>query len=360
MEKKWKVRVYKEGDEEGIVKLTKLAFGWGDLKKWNWRYKENPAGMGKILVADDGGEIVGHGALVPVKMKVGTEIVTAYVSADSVTHPGYRRQGIFEALDTEKRVEAAKDVNYISYRFPNKLAYPGAIKAGWFEVCRLKTFVKPLNLENALKTYFSNKFLQKFFAGIGKVIVFLLYRTKRPPKVAGLTVKRISAFDNRTNELWSRVSNDHDITVVRDKDYLNWKYVEMPDADFVIYGAEKDGQICGYIVLKCTKEPQGFSMGHISELISPLGEVEVIHNLISKAIEYFREEKVDLIYYEMKAEKTYYTVLKKCGFISSRLLNKRHFCAYGSHPGISKTYLEDPKYWFVQKGDSTFGDTTVN
>jgi GNAT superfamily N-acetyltransferase len=360
MERNWKVRAYKEGDEEGIVKLTKLAFGWGDPKKWNWRYKENPAGMGKILVADDGVEIVGHGALVPVKMKIGTEIVVAYVSADSVTHPGYRRQGIFEALDSEKRAEAERDGNYIAYRFPNKFAYPGAIKVGWFEVCRLKTFVKPLNLENALKNYFSNRFLQKFFAGIGNFIVHILYRTKKPPKVGGLIVRRISSFDNRINNLWRKVSNDHDIMVERSKDYLNWKYSEMPDNDFVIYGAEKEEQICGYIILKCTKQPQGFFMGHICELIAPLDEVEVIHCLISKAIEYFREEKTDLISYEMKAEKTYYAILRNCGFVSSHLLDKRHFCVYSSHSSISRTYLEDPEHWFIQKGDSTFGDSTVS
>jgi GNAT superfamily N-acetyltransferase len=359
MERKWKPRTYKEGDEEGIVKLTKLAFGWDDPQKWNWRYKENPAGMGKIMVADDGGEIVGHGALIPVMMKIGKEIVTAYVSGDSVTHPGYRRQGIFEVLDSKKRAEAERDGNYVAYRFPNKLAYPGAIKLGWSDVCRLKTFVKPLNLENALKSYFKNQFLQRFFAVIGNLIIHLLYRTKKPPIMAGLRVNRISSFDNRINELWRKVSNDHDIMVVRNKEYLNWKYFRMPDSDFVIYGAEKEEQIDGYIILKCTRQPQGFSMGHICELIAPLGEAKVIHCLISKAIEYFKEEKIDLIFYEMKAEKTYYKILRNCGFISSRRLDKRHFCVYNSHPAISRTYLEDPEHWFIQKGDSTFGDSVV-
>jgi GNAT superfamily N-acetyltransferase len=355
MERKWKVRSYKEGDEEGIVELTKLAFGWDDRKYWNWRYKENPAGIGKIVLADDGGKTVGHGALIPIKMKVGTEIVTAYISADSVTHPGYRRQGIFETLDREKRVEAAKDGNYIAYRFPNKVSYQGAMKSGWSEVCRLKTFIKPLKLENPLKIYFSNRFLRKFFAAIGNFIIFVLYRTKKPPKVSGLTIGRISSFDDRINDLWRKVSNDHDIMVVRSKEYLNWKYIEMPDNNFVIYGAEKEGQISGYIILTYIKQPQGFIMGHISELIAPLGEKEVIHCLISKAIEYFRDENVDCILYEMIAGKTYHAALRNCGFISSHLIDKNYFCVYSGHPSISITYLEDPKHWFVQRGDSTVG-----
>jgi hypothetical protein len=197
--------------------------------------------------------------------------------------------------------------------------------------------------------------LRKFTAGIGKVIIYLLYRTKKPPRVSGLTIRRISSFDDRINDLWRKVSNDHDIMVVRSKEYLNWKFVENPGYKSMIYVAEKEEQICGYIILKCTQPSKGFLVGRICDLFAPLSEAGVIHCLISKAIEYFRDEKVDLIYYEMIAEKTYQKVLRDCGFISSRRLDRNHFCIYGGHPGISSTYLEDPKHWFVQRGDSTSG-----
>jgi GNAT superfamily N-acetyltransferase len=353
VEPKWTIRAYQEGDEEGILQLIQLAFGWSDKKYWDWRYRSNPADTGRIWVADDAGKIVGHGALIPIKMKIGAETVTAFISADTVTHPDYRHQGIFEALDREKCAEVAKEGNFIAYRFPNRFSYQGAMKFGWFEVSRLKRFIKPLNLENILKRYIGNKALRKSCAAGGNLIISLLYRTKKSPEVAGLFIVRISSFDDRVNELWDKVSNDHDIMVVRSKEYLNWKYVEMPGNDFVIFGAEKDGQVCGYMVLKCTRQPRGLLTGDIIDLVAPLNQTDIIHCLISRAIEYFRHEKVDVIIYEMIAGKTYHAILRKCGFISSSLISKNPFCVYSSHPGIPRAYLEDAGHWFIQSGNST-------
>jgi hypothetical protein len=41
---------------------------------------------------------------------------------------------------------------------------------------------------------------------------------------------------------------------VRDKEYLNWRYVDVPDVDYTIYLAEEGEEICGYIVLRCVNE----------------------------------------------------------------------------------------------------------
>ena len=361
MQQAWFVRGYKNGDEDGILQLIQLAFKWGDKKYWNWRYRDNPAGIGRIWLADDFGKIVGHYAMIPVKMKIGDETVTSSLSADIVTHPDYRRQGIFETLARKAYAEAGKEGEHILCAFPNEFSYPGFIKKiGWFEVCRLNTFVKPLNLENALKRYLNNRLLRKFCASIGNSIINSFYRTKKSPEVDGLTITRVSSFDDRIDDFWNRVSNDYDIIVERKKEYLNWKYVEVPlftdfsNTNFVIYVAEKEGQICGYVILKCKKQRDLLS-GCIYDLIAPLDQEEVISCLISKAIEYFKGEKVDLILCGMIADKTYYTIFKKNGFIPSRIIIKKHFCVYSSHPEISRVHLKNPKHYFIQIGDSEGG-----
>lgn len=361
MQQAWSVRDYKNGDEDRILQLIQPAFKWGDKKYWNWRYRDNPAGIGRIWLADDAGKIVGHYAMIPIKMKIGDETVTASLSADIVTHPDYRHQGIFETLARKAYTEAGKEGVHIACVFPNKFSYPGFIKKlGWFEVCRLKAFVKPLNLENALKRYFNNRFLRKFCASIGNSIINSCYRTKKSPDVDGLTITRVSSFDDRIDDFWGRVSNDYDIIVVRSKEYLNWKYVEVPlltelsNTNFVIYVAEKDGQICGYVILKCTKQ-RDLLLGYIYDLIAPLGQEEVISCLISKAIEYFKGKKVNLIHCGMMADKIYYTIFKKNGFIPSHIIINKPFCVYSSHPAISRTHLKNPKHWFIQIGDSEGG-----
>ena len=122
MQQAWFVRGYKNGDEDGILQFIQLAFKWDDKKYWNWRYRDNPAGIGRIWLADDAGKIVGHYAMIPIKMKIGDETVTASLTVDIVTHPNYRRQGIFETLARKAYTEAGKEGGHILCAFPNEVA----------------------------------------------------------------------------------------------------------------------------------------------------------------------------------------------------------------------------------------------
>jgi hypothetical protein len=286
-------------------------------------------------------------------MKIGEEIIKGSQNIDLVTHPDYRHQGMFFTLEKKALNEAGKGGINITYGFPNEPAYPGHLKSGWFDICSLQVMIKPLNLENALKRRIKNKFMIKICVIIGKLIFNLFYRAKKPPEVDGLTISKITSFDNHINDFWDKFSNDHEIFIVRDKEYLNWRYVDVPDVDYTIYLAEKDGEVCGYVVLRCVKE-EGLASGYIFDIIAPLNRAEVIHCLLSNAIEYFKNENADLIFCKMVANKTFRKIFRNNGFISSRFIKGGQFCAYTSHPKISETYLKDPKNWFFQLGDSDF------
>ena len=118
MGQKWSMRAYREGDEDGILELWKATYpekeydreGW--LRWWHWMYKENPAGPGRIWLAEYDGKIVGQYPIIPVLMKIGARIVTAFQSINLMTHPDHRRQGIYESL-SGKRLLRLKKMAYI-------------------------------------------------------------------------------------------------------------------------------------------------------------------------------------------------------------------------------------------------------
>ena len=152
--------------------------------------------------------------------------------------------------------------------------------------------------------------------------------------------------------MWAKVSNDYKIIVVRDKEYLNWRYVDVPDVDYAIYLAEKEGQILGYTVLKCENQ-QGLIFGRIFELIAPISQEQVAQSLILRAVEFFNEEKADLVIYRMIGNKALRRILRKSGFIYSGIVSRRaHFIAHPNTPKVSETFLRDPEHWFVQTGDA--------
>ena len=359
MEKRWSIRAYEKGDETGIFELMKAVYPekrydrekW--MRWWKWMYMGNPTGGSRIWVADHDGKTVGSRSTILLKMKIAGETVMASQNTDLMTHPDYRRQGIFSALE-KKSFNQLKDEGIpLTYSFPSNMSYPGYMKSRkFFDTRALRTMIKPPNLENVLKRRIKNKFLLKICTIIGYLFINMFYKTKKPPEVNGLTITKISSFDDRINAFWKKTSNDHEIIVVRDKEYLNWRYVDVPDVDYTIYLAEEDGEICGYIVLGCAEQDQ--LAGHIIDVIAPLDRPEVIHCLLSKAIEYFKNENADFIFCKMIANERYYKIFRKNGFISSRFIIKSSFIVRINSPEISEVYLKDKKNWFIHIGDSDF------
>ena len=359
MKRKWTIRSYEKGDENGIFELMKEVPEYPKLEKgkwmrwWNWKYMDNPAGVSGIWVADHDGKIVGSRSTILVKMKIAGEPVMGSQNTDLLTHPNYRRQGIFSALEKKSFDQLKDDGICITYSLPGPMSYPGYMKSGsFFDTHALQTMIRPFNLENALKRRIKNEFLLKICAVTGNIFINIFYRAEKPPEVDGLTITKISSFDDRINDFWKEISNDHEIIVVRDKEHLNWRYVDVPNVDYTIYLAEEGGEICGYIVLRCAKQDQ--LSGHIIDIIAPLDRPEVFHSLLSKAIEYFKEEGVDVIFCKMIADKIFYKIFRENGFVSSRFIIKSKFIVRINSPKISETYLKDKKNWFIQVGDSDF------
>ncbi len=355
MKRKWKIRYYKKGDERKIFELWNSVYpdrtcsldSW--IKWWNWLYKENPAGDAIICIAEDDDNVVGQYAIVPVLIKIDSETITCAQSLDTMTHPDYRRQGMFEILAKENYSQASKKGIHIIHGFPNEFSYPGFIKKlDWFNVSDMQLLFRPLNWKSTFKLKIDNKFLLKLGAVIGNLAQHSIFRTKKAPALKDLKITKISSFDDRIDDFWNEISNQYKIIIVRRKDYLNWRY-SAPDANYSILIAEKAHKIFGYIVLGHRMQ-RGVKEGHVFDLIAQ--SEEIMHCLISRSVGDCHKEKVDLIRYSLIADRTYQRAVKRCGFISQPFIKGLHFCVYSSTQLISKEFLGNPNNWFIQYGDS--------
>jgi len=364
MKREWFVRAYKEGDENKIFELMKVVYHEKNLIRekwlrwWKWMFTENPVGIARIWLAEHNGKIVGHDPMILADIKVGTEIVKVYQNIELMTHPDYRHQGMFLTLEKKALEEAEKEGINIIIGFPNNAAYPGHIKNGWFDISSLQIGSKPLRLERIIKATIKNKFLKTIYTVFGNLIIYLFYREKKMPVSDGLIISRIASFDDDIDDFWKKISNEHKIVIVRNKKYLNWRYVNVPDVEYMIYVAREKGEICGYIVLRCVDE-KDMKSGSIFEVFAPLERPDITSSLLSKAEEYFKSQDVDLIFCSMIADKRLCKIFRKKGFIFSdflisRFTDRGQFCAYTSHPNIPKTFFMNKKNWFIQLGDSDF------
>lgn len=353
-QRNWQIRKYKQGDEEEILKLWEVVHPerqferkhW--LKWWNWMYRRVPDGS-NILLAYDNEKLVGQFCVTLRKIKIGNDIKKAAHCLDTLTHPDYQRQGIMLTLFKATIDELAKQETDILYGFPNEMSYQNNIRLGFFDVRFRQKMIRVINWESFLRRWISNK----FFLRLGALGVNTLYkivcRAPKVPVVKGLAITQVSCFDERIDEFWARVSSKFKISVVKNKDYLNWKYTEVPDLSYSIYIAEKGKTICGYLVLHYQKE----EIKKLAVIFDFLAESEDIAQcLLHKANEHCRRDDIDYIFWAGIANKAYLRAFRKRGFISQPSPKIGRLVVRSSSPNISKDFLKNPQNWLSQLGDS--------
>lgn len=353
----WSYRRYMAGDEDQLFVLFRVVWGWKLgipeknqwIKGWQWMFINNPAGTSIMWLAEHNDKLIGEYPLVMVDMKVGNKLAKAGQIADTMTHPQYRRLGIAFALGNESLSEMKEQNALLAFGFPTAEAYPLHRKSGWVDVCDIKTMIKPLNLKNMLEGYLThNKLLISIFSKLGELPLKITFKARKSPSIDGLTITEVFRFDDRFDGFWEQISKDYNIIVARTKKYLNWRYIDVPNANYTIYMAEKNKKIYGYMVLDY-KYHNGLAFGRILDIIAPVNQQIIIYYLISKAVEHFEQKRMDAIYSSIICNR-YLNVFLKCGFIPYPK-SKNRFIAYKASSDISDVYITNPKNWFIQLGD---------
>jgi len=128
--RRWTVREYRSEDARGVRELYATVFRYvPPLEHFVWKFNDNPAGRGIITVAEDSGRIVGHGALMPTPLRVGSESIRGAQGVDAMTHPDYRNQGMFVALSEVCAEQAAANRIEVLYTMSGHPGvYGGAVR----------------------------------------------------------------------------------------------------------------------------------------------------------------------------------------------------------------------------------------
>jgi hypothetical protein len=354
--RRWIARPYREGDEERIFELHKALFSEREynhdkwMEWWRWLYRKNPTGKGYIWVAEDSGKIIGQSASIFFAMKMADRTLTVWMGTDNMTHPNYRRQGVYRAVFDNKKREIEKHGFHTRFGFPNANARIAQKSIDNLDIAKLRIMVKPLNWKNLLQSKTNKKAVVGIGAVSGPVFQRILYGEKKAPVFEGLAINRVSYFDGRIDELWNKVSSQYQIMVVRKAEYLNWKYVSIPNIEYSIYLACREKDILGYIVFR-TMQWGRVKIGVIYDL---LAETPVATQyLLGKVVRQCREEKADLVYSRLIAAKSCLDVYKKSGFISVPF-NRPWLVSTSYDTDFSNEFLLNRDNWYVQIGDSDF------
>ncbi len=117
-------------DTNALTKLTTLfetTYSGREISNpdyLRWEYADNPAGKAIIFVAEDEERFVSQYAVLPREFSINNSIIAGSLSVNTITHPSYRRKGLFPKL-TQRTFDACREKRiHFTIGFPNRQSHP--------------------------------------------------------------------------------------------------------------------------------------------------------------------------------------------------------------------------------------------
>jgi len=129
------------GEQPAALALLSTALGWStdafDERRFTWEHRRNPFGETQGWGAFDGERMVGlrHFLRWEYRARDGS-VGKALRAVDTVTHPDYRRRGIFRRLTLGSLRDIADEGVRFIFNTPNEQSLPGYLDMGWRVVAR--------------------------------------------------------------------------------------------------------------------------------------------------------------------------------------------------------------------------------
>lgn len=282
-------KYFEEITKAGLVSYSALGF-----KKYYWQYKENPFYLTQspsIWLYSLDGKTVGHLGAIPVELKAGSTKILAAWAVDFAILPAYRRKGIGMSLISE----ANKNFAVFLAIGATGMSLGLFRKMGWQLLGDLPHYIKILNLKNLMKEKIKNKFMLNLMFLPASILFncFGLLAAKKKPK--DIDVYKLDSFSEEADFFWKKIADSYKIIVPRNKAYLNWKYDRQPDMRYVKFRALRNGNLCGYIVVRCIKKEADHPEGLITDIIACPADKAAVQALVFTALEYLKSEGCSIV-----------------------------------------------------------------
>jgi hypothetical protein len=354
--KNWTARPYCDRDIGPLAGLYEIVHQRPfDAPFWQWLFQVNPAGKGDIWLAADGEVIAGQYATMPVAMTVAGRAITAAQSLHTMTHPDYRKQGIFTALARETYADIEQQGTELVYGFPNDSSFHGFVKyLDFFVLEDLPMRARPLRLEAILAARFQRPGLSRCLGRAGQQAFDRWHAHKQPVAAAGetLRIESATAFPTDIDRLTGSQARHFPNAVIRDHRYLSWRYRRHPNRSYEIILAYRANTLAGYCVCGRTSR-KGLDIGLLMELYADPPQGAAVDGLITAALACMRANGMALAACVLPAASPLQKALRRHGFLFT-LRRFPYILRPGPLAGPELKQLKNREAWHITFGDADF------
>lgn len=241
-------------DRATVLALWQQAFPGSDQHpiKYDWCYGATPQGPGRLYLLEyaDEGCVIGVQGIVPRRWWVQGGVRPAGICSDLVVDQNHRSIGPALALVRQViAMERQGDDACLLYGFPNPKSEALYRRAGYNKMGEIIRYALPLRVH----VWLARKGIPKPLAtALGKFADLAFQARLALNNLRSARRWRcvpVTQFDTRFDALWSRVAEHAVPMVIRDSDYLRWRFGNNFSGQTQVMVLEThDGQIDGYVV----------------------------------------------------------------------------------------------------------------
>ena len=357
MIQKWTFREANVDDYEKIAEFRKsfikLTIDCYTSEYYYWKFIENPIKCGQLWIAESENKIVGLKSVTSKMVMAFGNLIVAGEIGDSFTIPEFRGCGIFTILSKKTREKAIEHGVKFVYNTPNNNSRPlYEKKLDHSEISSLsvQNLTRPMDYNLTLQEKYGKSLLIQIAAILLRITSDILYKFfSNDGYNDKIFVAKVSSFPKDITNLWVKESANYDMAIVRNFEYLEWRFVNSIDKYIIMVARNEMHEIQGYIVGKINKSEVYLKsgVGVIVDFLVNQKNPKIFEILLTKMLEEFTNEKVYKVSTWSINKSLYYNSLIKFGFISH---SKTPVLCFNNELG-SKVINGDFK-WHFTIGDS--------
>jgi Acetyltransferase (GNAT) domain len=339
------IRPWHTGDEIELTRLFQRAFGRTiSVDHWRWKLRSEPHSFDNVWLAMNGDQPVFQYAGIPLRFKLADRPVQAVVSVDTMTAPEFRRRGLLtrvagEAYSSWREAGAAFVIG-----LPNENWGSRASALGWQPLFPLQWLVCPLRPEVILANRTGWSAL-RHLTPLGAAWQAVVKSRIRPDM--NIRIERVSRADSAFDTLWERCNGDWTYSTIRDRHWVQWRFLSAPSQRYEILLARRNGAAVGYLAHSVIESAERVT-ALIAELYAARTDLATRDSLLAALMERLRDTSAASIYALGIPGTDEATWLRRAGFFPS------HAFPVQLVPLISDLPLErmsDARQWNLSGAD---------
>lgn len=348
----WTVRAYQPGDEAQLAALFTAVFGQPLTEaQWRWKLCLQPTPVGNSWVAVAGDRIVGHYGGMPMRYRLGSREVLVMHGCNAMTAADFRRQGVLTAVHGR----ANEIWQQAGIPFQTGLHYGGWGSRreflGWVPLFKLVWVNQPLRpLRRAARRVGAPYGPLRFADALWRRLWDRrLVMNAGDPQAEVVTIREVAAAGPAFDALWAAAGPGYENVAVRDRAWMEWRYLAAPGYDYHILLAERGGTPAGYLVYRVGQIANLPPTGWIADLFAAPAAAAVRRALLRHALAELHAAGAESAVALVPAGGLLHRELRRVGFLLGRATYD--FSIVPFDPDLPVDALRDPTRWFLTGAD---------